>query len=226
MAVRNTPKKTVSFSEKDIPVKDTYDDENNGELDDGIQIPFSIKTIPFHYLLIVYSILKQDISTGNVLNNLINNFYALILTQLCYTFLFITNIVELTKKHHRNKNVKLTLSKDFNILMISIMISFILIIPIYILIVLFGAPFTTYLKENLILSSHISFIIFPIIVAFLKIGEKAIFHKYLAFIAVGAWFGAIVIPLDWDRDWQNWPLPIVISCYLLSFIGYSIAGVL
>lgn len=220
MAVRNTPKKTVSFSDNNIPVK-----ESGNEVEDGIQIPFSLKTIPFHYLLIVFSILKQDITKSNVLNNLVNNFYALIATQLVYTFFFVTNIVELTKKKN-NKKIKLTIGNDYNILLVSIAIAFILIIPIYILIVLFGAPFTTFLKENLILSSHIAFLAYPIIVSFLKIGEKAVFHKYLAFIAVGAWFGAIVIPLDWDRDWQNWPLPIVISSYIGSFIGYSIAGIL
>lgn len=221
MAVRNTPKKTVSFSDNNAPVKES----STGEIEDGIKIPFSLKTIPFHYLLIVYSILKQDITRSNVLNNLVNNFYALIATQLVYTFFFVTNIVELTKKKN-NKKIKLTIGNDYNILLISLIIAFILIIPIYILIVLFGAPFTTFLKENLILSSHIAFLAYPIIVSFLKIGEKSVFHKYLAFIAVGAWFGAIVIPLDWDRDWQNWPLPIVISSYIGSFIGYSIAGIL
>lgn len=220
MAARHTPKKTVSFSDNAPPTK-----ESNGELDDGISIPFSLKTIPFHYLLIVFSILEQDITRSNVMNNLTNNLYALIATQLVYTFLFVTNIVELTKKKN-NKKIKLSVGKDYNILLISILIAFVLILPIYILVVLFGAPFTTFLKENLILSSHIAFLAYPIIVSFLKIGEKGVFHKYLAFIAVGAWFGAIVIPLDWDRDWQNWPLPIVISSYIGSFIGYSIAGIL
>ena len=32
---------------------------------------------------------------------------------------------------------------------------------------------------------------------------------------VGAWLGAIVIPLDWDRWWQRWP----ISCLVSSTIG-------
>merc|ERR1712142_1217987 len=32
---------------------------------------------------------------------------------------------------------------------------------------------------------------------------------------VGAWFGAFPIPLDWDRDWQVWP----ISCSLGAVFG-------
>lgn len=39
--------------------------------------------------------------------------------------------------------------------------------------------------------------------------------------AIGAWFGALVIPLDWDRWWQEWP----ISCCIGALIG-AIIGVL
>lgn len=37
---------------------------------------------------------------------------------------------------------------------------------------------------------------------------------------VGAWSGALVIPLDWDRWWQQWP----ISCCLGSLAG-SLIGI-
>jgi len=33
---------------------------------------------------------------------------------------------------------------------------------------------------------------------------------------VGAWLGAVPIPLDWDRDWQVWP----ISCCLGAVLGH------
>lgn len=36
---------------------------------------------------------------------------------------------------------------------------------------------------------------------------------------VGAWLGAIPIPLDWDRDWQKWPVTIVTGAYLGWAIG-------
>ncbi len=32
---------------------------------------------------------------------------------------------------------------------------------------------------------------------------------------IGAWLGAIPIPLDWDRWWQRWP----ITCFVSSTIG-------
>ncbi|KAK4881985.1 hypothetical protein RN001_005304 [Aquatica leii] len=37
----------------------------------------------------------------------------------------------------------------------------------------------------------------------------------------GAWLGAIVIPLDWDRPWQVWPIP----CSLGSMIGYICSNI-
>lgn len=36
---------------------------------------------------------------------------------------------------------------------------------------------------------------------------------------LGTWLGAIVIPLDWDRPWQVWPIP----CAIGAFLGYAIA---
>ncbi|KAF9419313.1 kinesin-like protein Klp8 [Podila epigama] len=35
----------------------------------------------------------------------------------------------------------------------------------------------------------------------------------------GAWLGAIVIPLDWDRPWQAWPVPCVLGAFLFYMIG-------
>ncbi|KAF9959865.1 hypothetical protein BGZ72_008639 [Mortierella alpina] len=35
----------------------------------------------------------------------------------------------------------------------------------------------------------------------------------------GAWLGSIVIPLDWDRPWQAWPVPCVLGAFLFYCIG-------
>jgi GPI ethanolamine phosphate transferase 2/3 subunit F len=37
---------------------------------------------------------------------------------------------------------------------------------------------------------------------------------------IGSWFGALVIPLDWDRWWQAFP----ISCFFGALIGILLAG--
>jgi len=33
---------------------------------------------------------------------------------------------------------------------------------------------------------------------------------------LGAWTGAVFIPLDWDKPWQQWPIP----CMVTSFVAY------
>lgn len=40
---------------------------------------------------------------------------------------------------------------------------------------------------------------------------------------VGAWAGAVPIPLDWDREWQKWPVTIVTGAYLGYVLG-KLAG--
>ncbi|XP_023341525.1 uncharacterized protein LOC111711407 [Eurytemora carolleeae] len=42
------------------------------------------------------------------------------------------------------------------------------------------------------------------------------------FSLVGAWLGAFPIPLDWDRDWQVWP----ISCCLGAVIGSILSNLI
>jgi phosphatidylinositol glycan class F len=41
---------------------------------------------------------------------------------------------------------------------------------------------------------------------------------------VGAWLGAVPIPLDWDREWQKWPVTIVTGCYLGYVVGKTLGG--
>eukprot|EP01111_Echinosteliopsis_oligospora_P015806 TRINITY_DN6368_c0_g1_i1.p1 TRINITY_DN6368_c0_g1~~TRINITY_DN6368_c0_g1_i1.p1 ORF type:complete len:203 (+),score=58.58 TRINITY_DN6368_c0_g1_i1:48-656(+) len=46
-------------------------------------------------------------------------------------------------------------------------------------------------------------------------------RRYYAAIGAifGAWVGAMLIPLDWDRPWQVWPLP----CVYGGLIGYFVS---
>lgn len=43
---------------------------------------------------------------------------------------------------------------------------------------------------------------------------------------VGAWIGAIPIPLDWDRDWQRWPVTVVVGMYFGAVVGKLAGGYL
>lgn len=42
--------------------------------------------------------------------------------------------------------------------------------------------------------------------------------------ALGAWLGAIPIPLDWDREWQKWPVTIVAGMYAGAVMGGVLGG--
>jgi phosphatidylinositol glycan class F len=43
---------------------------------------------------------------------------------------------------------------------------------------------------------------------------------------VGAWVGAIPIPLDWDREWQKWPVTIICGMYTGAVLGKVAGGYL
>ncbi|KAI6250049.1 Glycosylphosphatidylinositol anchor biosynthesis protein 11 [Erysiphe necator] len=101
--------------------------------------------------------------------------------------------------------------------------------------VLFGAPFTSHLLHTILSSTHLSLLsLFPLIyVHGTDSGKwKQILSAYCpmdevfgatvgAFI--GGWLGAIPIPLDWDREWQKWPITIVTGMYL-GYISGKFAG--
>lgn len=40
--------------------------------------------------------------------------------------------------------------------------------------------------------------------------------------ALGAWLGAVPIPLDWDRDWQRWPVTICAGMWIGWIVGRSL----
>lgn len=42
--------------------------------------------------------------------------------------------------------------------------------------------------------------------------------------AVGAWLGAVPIPLDWDRAWQAWPVTVVVGAYAGGVLGRAVGG--
>lgn len=42
----------------------------------------------------------------------------------------------------------------------------------------------------------------------------------IIFTLFGAWVGSFVIPLDWDRWWQVWPISNCIAMTVCSFLGW------
>ncbi|PSN45698.1 hypothetical protein C0J52_11949 [Blattella germanica] len=58
-----------------------------------------------------------------------------------------------------------------------------------------------------------------------KLPNDALWLSLLRNIQVtlfGAWLGAFVIPLDWDRPWQEWPIP----CSTGAMLGFTGANLL
>lgn len=107
---------------------------------------------------------------------------------------------------------------------------------VYILFVLFGAPFLNSTTSTVLCAVHFILIgVFPVsytrgmdrdtIVAVAGLSAP-LDEPFGALVgaAFGAWLGAIPIPLDWDRDWQRWPVTIVIGMYAGSCIGGFAAG--
>lgn len=119
---------------------------------------------------------------------------------------------------------------------------------VYVLAVLMGAPLTTHIPQTVLLSAHIA--IMASLRTLDRFGnnrldwlriitlsryldqttsnskkdrnhiarhEGVIFWGTLA----GAYLGAIPIPLDWDRDWQVWPVTV----YVGACLGYAVGGI-
>lgn len=97
--------------------------------------------------------------------------------------------------------------------------------------ILFGAPFTTHQFQTVLCGAHMSLLaVLPLI--YTHGLEK---DRWLDIIAcklpldqvtggalgtgIGAWLGAIPVPLDWDRDWQTWPVTVVTGAYIGHAVG-------
>ncbi|KAI1008165.1 hypothetical protein K3495_g74 [Podosphaera aphanis] len=95
--------------------------------------------------------------------------------------------------------------------------------------ILFGAPLTTHLPHTSLCATHLALLtLFPLFyvhgVDSAKWREIAAVASPLdevfgAFVGAffGGWLGAIPIPLDWDREWQKWPITVLTGIYL----GYA-----
>ncbi|KAF2138814.1 uncharacterized protein K452DRAFT_361033 [Aplosporella prunicola CBS 121167] len=106
------------------------------------------------------------------------------------------------------------------------------------LLILFGAPLTTHLFHTLLCAAHISYLAaVPTIYAFgvdgakwrelvaLKVPVDDVFGAAVGTL-IGAWAGAVPIPLDWDREWQKWPVTIVCGAYAGFTAGKLLGSVL
>ncbi|KAB8338763.1 hypothetical protein FH972_021708 [Carpinus fangiana] len=102
--------------------------------------------------------------------------------------------------------------------------------------VLHGAPVTTHIPHTALAGAH--FALLATLPLFYSHGVSAPRWRALAGLAapvdevfgaalgacVGAWLGAVPIPLDWDREWQKWPVTIVAGMYGGWAVGKLVGG--
>jgi len=119
--------------------------------------------------------------------------------------------------------------------------SFLLIIIMtvlyYTIAVLFGAQIFSKYEETVMLS--ILLCVLTVIPACLHLGANSVISllfgqkpsndvlstlilKTTQLTLFGTWLGAFVIPLDWDRAWQEWPIP----CASGALLGFTAANLL
>ncbi|KAA8912452.1 GPI biosynthesis protein Pig-F [Sphaerosporella brunnea] len=101
----------------------------------------------------------------------------------------------------------------------------------YALLILFGAPATTHVVETVATAAHVALLaVLPLVYAIGVDGMKwrdvvalrgDVEEAFLGALGacLGAWLGAVPIPLDWDREWQKWPITIIAGAYAGYLLG-------
>jgi GPI ethanolamine phosphate transferase 2/3 subunit F len=108
-------------------------------------------------------------------------------------------------------------------------------LPLALLALLIGAPISPYahLPLTLLLAVHLSLLaLLPLFYAHgvSRAAWRDVLAAWLPFDAcgvwggsvggfVGGWLGAVPIALDWDREWQKWPVTVLVGVYLGWAVG-------
>lgn len=216
MSTRSTRnvKKSVSFSDDQNLSTTKLKHRHHGHDYDNppVYVRKTWSLVPVHLLALLYWFICY--SEYDILSLL----YLLIPFQIMYLVLFF------------NKNTiygKKRLRANWPLVIIAVCACVLLAVPCMVLVILFGAPFGELLRETFLLSLHCCFLAYPAVYDVFNCDFKVgYFKKYFIAIAVGCWMSCIVIPLDWDRDWQQWPVPLVVGAYLGGFFGFSFGGFL
>ncbi|KAH6696888.1 glycosylphosphatidylinositol anchor biosynthesis protein [Plectosphaerella plurivora] len=121
-------------------------------------------------------------------------------------------------------------------LFLSLLLTALLTPALHLAFVLFGAPFLTHIPHTLLVSAILALLaLFPLFYvrgvdasSWLAIGSAlAPFDETFGGCAgalFGAWLGAVPIPLDWDREWQKWPVTILAGLYGGYIVGKLLGG--
>ncbi|KAL3271165.1 hypothetical protein HHI36_021662 [Cryptolaemus montrouzieri] len=112
-----------------------------------------------------------------------------------------------------------------------------MLVVLYVISVLLGAPFISNFEQTFMFSCILTVLAVVPVILYLEIDDifqlldvvtqppKDSLHNMIILqfeiTLLGAWLGAVPIPLDWNREWQIWPT----TCVLGTFCGYFIANI-
>lgn len=224
-------KRKVKFNE--------LSDDENTDSEQEHHLPIisnKYATIPIHLPIILTGMFHYGL-TLNVQEVLVKGFLTLTVLQMGYDYLIYNSIggdssgASGTKKKRSSKDDNLVL-----LIISAIIIAIVLSVPVTLLLILFGAPLSSHLLETFLLANHLSMIVVnPLLVLFklnvpqfLRMFKTPNFFKVLfshpllssGFVTlITTWLGVLPIPLDWDRPWQTWPIPLVVGAYAGNFLA-------
>ncbi|KAL0833057.1 hypothetical protein ABMA28_001170 [Loxostege sticticalis] len=163
-----------------------------------------------------------------------SSFYILVLiflAELLKSFYLNASSDIQAKKNKASKSRVSDILKSFVFLLV-------VLFSYFVGIILFGAPLLECHEETLMLAALMTLLtVFPLIAhtgveASMQLvfgiktyGKDTIIQMLInnsLLTVCGAWLGAVVIPLDWNTPWQQWPIP----CYLGAVGGYVLSNVL
>lgn len=230
MANNKPIKKTVSFEQGitngSLGDQSSSESKQSSKSTNNVvpQLQNNLLVVPFHNILILIGMFYMGL-TSDVEGVMLRGFLTNIPIQIIYNYIIYSNLA----KKSKGVNVPLLIGS-------SIFVSIILAVPLFVAIILMGAPIYNYSLKTLYLTLHLSLLIFsPLIVLYnLDLNQfKKLFtedslygiifhHTILSLVLLtlgGCWLGVIPIPLDWDRPWQQWPITLLVGGYLGGVIG-------
>lgn len=198
-------------------------------------IPTSLLVIPYHLPLLLFSMIADGQLLSQTKDGLQKGFFNLSILSLIYSVL-VGEVIKNTKNPKSKSNGPT--GAEFLYTAITYPISVSLAVPLYGTFLLFGAPTGPLTVLTFYLASHVALIVFyPLlnIYRFTDKNAKAIWWKLFTFQVanwklnqvycstlgglLGCWLGVFPIPLDWDRDWQDWPITLLVGAYAGAFLG-------
>lgn len=234
-----TPKKSVTWKDTEEaglrkPSKERSASSENKPR--PASVAFKIYTLPFHYLAVIYYLLYveyDDLIKFETIDTVLLK--ALPLTYFGQLAWLTVISISSGKKKGLDLGISLILAATFVSLLSSL--------AIYVVAVLLGSPILAFQSQTLLFSLHMSLLVtFPLVVVYqfnlgswraliteitdLEFLASSPFFVTALLNALGGWAGVLTIPLDWDRDWQIYPVSLMVGAYGIGFVGSVVATIL